>query len=105
MFAAAEAENNLLAWILRLVGFVLMFLGLLSVFQPLKVLADVLPLAGSIVGAGTGFVAFALSLAGSLTIIAFAWLWYRPVLGIALLALAGVGIYFLVKALRKPKTA
>jgi hypothetical protein len=104
MFAAAQAENNLMAWILRLVGFVLMFFGFLALFQPLKVLADVLPLAGSIVGAGTGFVAFLLSMVGSLTTIALAWLWYRPVLGISLLAIAGIAVFFLIKAF-KPKAA
>lgn len=104
MFAAAEAENTFLAWLLRAVGFLLMFLGLLALFQPFKVLADVLPIAGKIVGAGTGIVSFLLAAVGSLTIIALAWLWYRPVLGIALLVLA-VGGLILLKKTFKPKAA
>jgi hypothetical protein len=51
-----------------------MFVGTALVFNPLKVLADVLPLAGRIVGAGTGFIAFLLSFVGSTTIIALSWL-------------------------------
>ena len=81
-----------------------MFVGTALVFKPLKILADVLPLAGRIVGAGTGFIAFLLSFVGSTTIIALSWLWYRPLLGIALLALA-VGGLFLIKKAFKPKTA
>jgi hypothetical protein len=80
-----------------------MFIGTALVFKPLKVLADVLPLAGRIVGAGTGFIAFLLSAVSATTIIALSWLWYRPLLGIALLALAAGGL-FLIKKAFKPKT-
>ena len=104
MFAAAQSENTFIAWLLRLVGFIVMFVGTALVFKPLKVLADVLPLAGRIVGAGTGFIAFLLSFVGSTTIIALSWLWFRPLLGIALLALA-LGGLFLIKKAFKPKTA
>lgn len=79
-----------------------MFVGTALVFKPLKVLADVLPLAGRIVGAGTGFIAFLLSFVGSTTIIALSWLWYRPLLGIALLAIA-VGGLFLIKRPSNPR--
>ena len=70
MFAAAQSENTFIAWLLRLVGFIVMFIGTALVFKPLKVLADVLPLAGRIVGAGTGFIAFLLSAVSATTIIA-----------------------------------
>ena len=101
MFAAAEAANKFLAWLLRVVGFVLMLIGFSALMQPLKVLADVVPLAGSIVGAGTGFVALLLSAIGSSVTISLAWIWYRPALGITLLALALGGAFLLVRALRK----
>jgi hypothetical protein len=103
MFAAAQSENTFIAWLLRLVGSIVMFIGTALVFTPLKVLADVLPLAGRIVGAGTGFIAFLLSAVSTTTIIALSWLWYRPLLGIALLALAAGGL-FLIKKAFKPKT-
>jgi len=104
MFAAAQSENTLIAWLLRLIGFVVMFVGTAAVLNPLKVLADVLPLAGKIVGAGTGLVAFLISSVGSLTIIALSWLWYRPLLGMTLLVVAFGGLYLLNKAM-KPKAA
>lgn len=104
MFAAAQAENTMMAWLLRLIGFVVMFVGTAALLNPLKVLADVLPLAGKIVGAGTGLVAFLISAVGSLTIIALSWLWYRPLLGVSLLVVAVGGLYMLNKAM-KPKAA
>ena len=58
MYASAETENTIMAWLLRLGGFIAMFIGMVLLFRPLKVLADVLPFAGKIVGAGTGFIAF-----------------------------------------------
>ena len=102
MYASAETENTIMAWLLRLGGFLAMLVGIMLLFRPLKVLADVLPFAGKIVGAGTGFIAFLLSGIGSLTIIALAWVWYRPLLGVGLLVVAAVGIYWVKKAV-KPK--
>ncbi len=83
MFAAAQAENTLQTWLLRGLGALLMFIGIVLVFQPFKILADVLPLAGRIVGAGTGMIAMLLAGMGSTITIALAWLWYRPLLGVA----------------------
>ena len=100
MYASAETENTIMAWLLRLGGFLAMLVGIMLLFRPLKVLADVLPFAGKIVGAGTGFIAFLLSGIGSLTIIALAWVWYRPLLGVGLLVVAGVGIYWVRKAVK-----
>ena len=59
------------------------------------VLADVLPILGDIVGIGLGVVAFLISTAVALVVIAIAWLFYRPVLGIILLA-AAVGLLVLL---------
>jgi hypothetical protein len=97
MFAAAQKRNILLTWLLRAAGFFLMFIGLGMIFKPLSVLADVLPIAGRIVGAGTGLIAFLVSLALSAGTIAVAWLFYRPALGITLLVIAAGAIVLAVK--------
>lgn len=101
MFAAAKSENKMMTWIFRGLGCFLMFLGLVMVLAPFKVLASVLPIAGRIVGAGVGFIAFLLSAFGSTLTISLAWLWYRPVLGSSLLCLTLVCLVLLIKALRK----
>ena len=97
MFAAAQKSNKILTWILRAVGFVVMFFGFNLIFKPLPVIADVLPIAGSVVGVGVGIVAFLLAAPLSLITISMAWIFYRPLIGIPLLILAGVGLFFLFK--------
>jgi hypothetical protein len=104
MFAAAKSENKMITWLLRGGGFLLMFIGLSMLFAPLKVLASVLPIAGRMVGAGMGFIAFLLSAIGSLLTISLAWVWYRPLLGITLLCVTVACLVLLFKSLRK-KTA
>ena len=47
MFKAAQDRNAILTWILRGVGFFMMFLGIFLVFRPVSVMADVLPLFGT----------------------------------------------------------
>jgi hypothetical protein len=97
MFKTAEKSNRNLAWVLRAAGFLLMFIGLFLIFNPLAVVADVVPIFGSFLRAGVaGFVGLVAS-ALSLVTISVAWLTYRPLLGIALLVLAAVSVWGLVR--------
>jgi hypothetical protein len=86
MFEQAEAENVMMTWILRLVGFIAMAAGIFLFFKPLVVLADVIPIVGDLLGAGIGIFAVLVALPLSVITIAIGWVFYRPVLGIALLA-------------------
>ena len=104
MFEAARTGNAVFTWLIRLGGFLLMFFGLSMVFKPLSVLADVLPILGDIVGIGTGLVAGVIALACSLVTIAVAWLFYRPVIGVILLAAAGFLVWKLIQK-RKAKAS
>lgn len=83
-----ERKAALLRWGLRGGGLLLMFLGFVLLLRPLSVLADVVPVFGSLVGFATGGFALLLSGAVSLTVIALAWLAFRPLVGIPLLVLA-----------------
>lgn len=86
MFEGAQSENKTMAWILRVVGVLLVSAGIRMILAPLSVLADVIPLLGDIVGAGTGLVASLLGLAWGLLVIAVAWIRFRPLLAAVLLA-------------------
>lgn len=88
MFGDLEASNEMLTWVLRFVGWLMSFLGLGLIFRPLVAVADVLPFLGSLVGAGTGLVAFVISSPLALITCAVGWVVYRPLIGIALLAVA-----------------
>jgi hypothetical protein len=105
MFEAARSANTMMTWIVRLVGFLLMFFGLSMVLKPLSVLADVLPILGNIVEIGTGLVAGVIAFVCALVTIAIAWIFYRPVLGILLLAAAGAAIFLLWKKKQEKKSA
>ena len=74
------------------------------IVAPLQVLASVVPLLGKIVGVGTGLFCFVFGLAWSLMIIALAWLFYRPLIGIIILAAAG-GLIALLYSRRSAKTS
>jgi hypothetical protein len=88
MFKGAEQANTMLTWILRCVGFLVMLFGLLMLLRPIRVLADVVPFFGTIVGMGLGLVAFAVAAPLTLATIAVAWVSHRPVLGITLILVA-----------------
>lgn len=93
MFAQAKAGNSKMAWILRGVGLLVLITAFKMIFGPLGVIGDVVPLVGSIVRMGTGFVATVIGLGISVITIAIAWLFYRPLLSVLLFALVG-GIVF-----------
>jgi hypothetical protein len=90
MFKQAETENTILTWVLRLVGILVMWLGAFLFLRPLVVVADVVPLIGSVLGAGAGLVALAFTMMGAGIVIALAWLWYRPLVALAALAAGAV---------------
>ena len=96
MIQKAQADNTMMTWILRLVGFVVMMAGLAMILKPLSVVADVVPILGSIVGAGIGFIAFLISAVLSLTTIAIAWIVYRPLLG-GILIVVAVALVVVIK--------
>lgn len=102
MFASAKSANKTLTWIVRLIGFLLMFVGVKMILGPLVTLVDVIPILNSIVGMGVSLVAFLVAAVFSLVTIAVSWIVVRPVLGISLLVAAAV---LLVLLLRKKKAA
>ena len=100
MIQAAQDRNTKLTWILRGVGFLFTLIGLNMIFRPLSVMADVLPILGNLVGAGTGIVALFLAAIVSLVTIAVAWVVFRPVLGASLIVGAVILLLLLIKKMR-----
>ena len=104
MFDAAEAANTVTTWILRFVGLMMMFIGLKMIVSIFSVIADVIPFIGNLVGGLTGIVAFLVALSLSLVTIAVAWLYYRPLIGGALL-IAAIAIFYFAGRKAKSSTA
>ena len=104
MFKAAEQENRILTWIIRLVGVVIMFIGLVLILKPLVVVADVVPFIGGILGAGAALVAAVVTAVMAPLVIAIAWLWYRPLVSIVAIAI-GLAIAFGFRTLAARRSA
>lgn len=89
MFSSAENENTVTTWLIRLGAFMLMWGGLFMILNPIKVLGDVVPLIGSLLGAGIALVTGIVSLVLGFVAMALAWVFFRPLIGIGLLVMAG----------------
>ena len=90
MFKSAERANTVLTWGLRLVGYLVMMFGVLLLLRPIRVVADVVPFFGTLVGMGLGLIAFAVATPLTLLTVAMAWIAHRPALGVSLVLLACV---------------
>lgn len=97
MFQTEKEGNKTTGWILRIIAFLLILIGLRSIFDIVVTLLKVLPFLANIANLGIKLVTFVLALAWTLVVFAIAWLFYRPVLGIALLVAAGALIWLLAK--------
>ncbi len=90
---AEKEANNMWTWVLRVVGIMMVIGGLKGIFGFLTTILKVVPFLAGIFGWGVGLVCTVIGVAWSLIVIALAWLFYRPLLGIALLVLAGFLIW------------
>ncbi len=105
MFDSEHATNKMILWLLRILGVIIIIAGLRSIVSIVPTLLKVLPFLGGIVETGLGLVCGIIGLVWSLIVIAVAWLRYRPILGISLLVLAGLLIFWLIRRSRKKKAA
>jgi hypothetical protein len=105
LFADIHRGNTLFTWLLRLVGFFLMFVGLALLTGPLGTLADIVPFVGNIVGFGLFLGAFLLAIPLTLFVIGIGWFAARPLLALALLAIAVAVFAFLAWHGKRRKAA
>ena len=105
MYEGQHSTNKMILWIVRILGIILVIGGFKNVFGFLETLAKVLPFVANILGAGIGLICSVVGFAWSFVVIALAWVAYRPVLGIALLVIAGALVWFLVSKKKKAAPA
>lgn len=105
MFEAAKTERKILSWIIRIVGLLMMVIGLNMVLKPISTTFAVIPLLGKISGGVLGVVAFLLGFGFAFVTISISWVFFRPLIGVPLL-LVGVAALVLPKFLvKKQETA
>ena len=93
IYESEHDMNNIMLWVLRIVGIMMVTGGLKGIFGFLETLLKVLPFIANILGWGVGVICTVVGVVWSLIVIAIAWLFYRPLLGITLLVVAGLLIW------------
>ncbi|XP_056001007.1 transmembrane protein 43-like isoform X2 [Ostrea edulis] len=93
MFAKEQQKNTLISWAVRFGGWLLMFVGFGCLTSIIKTLVDWFPIVRELVAIGVNMMNLALSISLSLTVIAIGWIAYRPLMGIAILAMAATPFF------------
>lgn len=106
--ATLHGEYVMLKWILRGVGFLLMWFGLSLVFGPISTMLDILPIAGSVSRALIGAVCFVISLVLSIIAILVSIIAHNIVALIVLFAIGLLAVIFfgfvMKKKVARPRT-
>lgn len=105
MFQNAEQSNTILTWVLRIIIIIFIFNGFKSLFNFLPALTNFLPFLSTILNFGVKLVAGVLTTIWAGFWIALAWLFYRPIISIIILAVVGVIVFFVIKKKKESSAA
>lgn len=105
LVAQGQEDNRIFTWILRIVGLVVVLVGFCLLFAPVNLLASYIPILGSLVSGATFLVALAATLVVGPSVIALAWLAYRPLLALGLVAAAFLAGFGLVRLRQRRRPA
>lgn len=98
-----KTEYTIMTWILRLVGFLMMWIGLSAMFGPISVVLDFLPFLGSASRAVIGFITFIIALGLSVLTILISMVIHNIVALIIILAIIIVAIIVIIAIFMKKK--
>ena len=104
MFKAKKAEESTFTWILRGVGFVVLFIGFLLIARPFSMILAFLPFLEGIAEAGAFLIALIMAIPLTLLVIALAWVVHRPLIGGGMILLA-IGAFILFQRMRPRRLA
>lgn len=100
---AVEEENNILKWVLRILGVALNMIGFAALLSPIAFLVKWIPLLGKGIAKVIGFIGGLIGFIVSMLIIAIAWLFYRPLISIILFVCIGGAVFLITKLIKKSK--
>lgn len=92
-FENEQETNTFNTWAYRILGILMVIGALKLIFGFVVTLTRIVPFLSTIVGWGVGVICTVLGVVWSLLVIAVARLFYRPIVGIALLAIAGILVW------------
>ena len=98
-------QDRIMKWAFRAIGALMIFFGYLALITPLTKLASLIPFLGGVINGLLFVIEFLIALVHSLLVIGIAWIRFRPVVGILLLAAcAGVGVLTFVMARKRKES-
>ena len=100
MFEHAMQQNQILCWVLRAVGVILMLVGVCMALMVLRGLVGWIPLVGGILEGGVILAGLAVGVLASLVVMASAWFIYRPLLSACLIFFGIMPVYYVLKRRR-----
>lgn len=103
--ATFHSEYTMMSWILRLVGFFMMWFGLMALFGPISTLLDILPIFGSLTRSLIAIVAFAASLILAIVTILISMLIHNVVVLMIALGVTVVAMVIFIIFIKKKKKA
>ncbi|MEM7013252.1 MAG: TMEM43 family protein [Verrucomicrobiota bacterium] len=95
-----QTKARIKLWILRGVGFGMMYFGILCLLSPLSKLAGFIPFLGDRLQSGVAAIGFFIAAILSLMTIMVAWIAHRPLVGISILVVIAGLIFLLVRAVK-----
>lgn len=98
-----QAEHNILTWVLRLAGFLMMWIGMGLVFGPITAFMNILPFLGNLSGFAIGAGTFVVALVLSILTILISIIMHSVIALSILLALILGGLALWGKLLNRPK--
>lgn len=96
MINSIESANNTMKWIYRVLGTLLIIIGVNSILGPLTTIIGYIPFLGKIVNSMIGVVSFLIGLSIALIVIAISWFAARPIISIVLIAVVAALIIALI---------
>lgn len=105
MFANAQSANRVFTWVARLGGFLLLLFGFLLFLGPVSTMSSIVPFFGGIVEAGLFVVSLLAAIVVWTLLVAAAWMVARPLIGIALFAVAIAAVFLVVRHIRRGAAA
>lgn len=103
MINAVETRNNIFKWVFRILGVLLVTGGFTALLTPILMVVSIIPLVGDGIAGILRGIAALVGFAVSMLVIALAWIFYRPLLGICLLAVVIGAVALITMLIKKGK--
>jgi len=99
-FSDMQLAGMLMKWAFRILGWLLLYFGVYSLFSPIFVTFDIIPFLGKYISGGAKFVVgmacFIVTLVLATLVAGLAWLRFHPIVGATFLTIAGAAVVSIV---------